>query len=81
MKGRIPASIEKEAKIEKVTPARGRRWISFDATAGQIRQALHTEIHQYRVNGDLHFANAIAPLIIPEAIAPISDRIHGARRF
>jgi len=53
-----------------ITVARGRRFIAFNATAQQIASALKTEIHQYRVNGELHFANATAPSL-PAAIQPL----------
>jgi uncharacterized protein (TIGR03437 family) len=76
---KMVAWLESEG-FEKVTPARGRRWISFDATAGQIQKALHTEIHQYRVNGEPHFANATAPSV-PEAIAPFAIGFAGLDDF
>jgi len=44
--------------------------IEFSGTAANVREALHSEIHQYRVNGEVHYANA-AELRIPEAIAPL----------
>ena len=43
--------------------------IDFSGTAGQIAEALHTEIHYLDVEGELHFANMIDPRI-PEALAP-----------
>ena len=42
--------------------------IDFTGTAGQIRQAFHTEIHNLQVNGQAHIANMSDPLI-PEALA------------
>src|SRR2546429_2102156 len=30
----------------------GRTVIEFSGTAGMVREALHTEIHQYKVNGE-----------------------------
>jgi subtilase family serine protease len=44
--------------------------IDLSGTAGQVRNALHTEIHQYNVNGEQHIANASDPKI-PAAFAPI----------
>jgi subtilase family serine protease len=41
--------------------------ISFSGTAGQIRQAFHTEIHKLYVNGEQHFANMSDPRI-PRAL-------------
>ena len=43
--------------------------ISFSGTAGQIRQAFHTEIHYLEVKGETHFANMSDPKI-PRALTP-----------
>ncbi len=43
--------------------------IDFSGTAGQVRNALHTEIHQLNVDGVKHFANMSDPEI-PSALAP-----------
>jgi len=43
--------------------------IDFSGTAGQIREAFHTEIHELAVNGHEHFANMSDPKI-PAALAP-----------
>ncbi len=43
--------------------------IDFSGTAGQVRQAFHTEIHALEVRGAAHIANMSDPLI-PEALAP-----------
>jgi hypothetical protein len=48
----------------------GRGAIEFSGTAGQLRQAFHTQIHRYAVNGALHLANATDPEI-PAALAPV----------
>ena len=50
--------------------ATGRTVIEFSGTAGQVRQALHTEIHKYVVHGEEHWANASDPQI-PAALAPV----------
>ena len=50
--------------------AAGRTVIEFSGTAGTVRQALHTEIHRYVVNGEEHWANASDPQI-PAALAPV----------
>jgi trimeric autotransporter adhesin len=57
----------------------GKTAIEFSGTAGQLRDAFHTEIHSYVVNGEEHHANnrdpeipaALAPVIA--GIAPIND--------
>lgn len=44
--------------------------IDVSGTAGQVREAFHTEIHSYEVNGAVHLANASDPQI-PAALAPV----------
>jgi subtilase family serine protease len=44
--------------------------IDVSGTAGELRDAFHTEIHNYNVNGKNHIANASAPKI-PAALAPV----------
>jgi len=43
--------------------------IDFSGTAGQVREAFHTEIHDLEVNGAKHIANMSDPRI-PAALAP-----------
>jgi hypothetical protein len=43
--------------------------IDFTGTAGEIKEAFHTELHQLSVNGEKHFANMSDPRI-PAALAP-----------
>ena len=50
--------------------ATGRTVIEFSGTAGQVRQAFHTEIHKYVVKGEEYWANASDPQI-PAALAPV----------
>jgi uncharacterized protein (TIGR03437 family) len=56
--------------FDVIALARGRRYIAFNATALQIERALKTQIHHYRVNGELHFANTTDPSV-PEAVQPL----------
>jgi hypothetical protein len=49
--------------------ARGKNWIRFSGTAGQVENAFQTEIHAYSVNGSPHYANSTG-LSIPAALAP-----------
>ena len=46
-----------------------RMMIDFSGTAGSIRNAFHTEIHQLDVKGQMHFSNMSNPQI-PAALAP-----------
>ncbi len=45
-----------------IRASRGRTEISFDGTAGQIESAFRLQMHQYLVNGKMHFANATEPV-------------------
>jgi Pro-kumamolisin, activation domain/Bacterial Ig-like domain (group 3) len=60
--------------------ARGRNWITFCGTAGQVANAFHTEIHQFNVDGQLHFANATA-LSVPAALAGVVSGVRGLHDF
>jgi subtilase family serine protease len=44
--------------------------IDVSGTAGQVREAFHTEIHKYVVNGKQHIAN-VSDVQIPAAMAPV----------
>ncbi len=48
----------------------GRNIITFSGTQADLRSAFHTELHQYSINGQKHYANATDPMI-PVAIAPV----------
>jgi hypothetical protein len=50
--------------------AAGRTVIEFSGTAGAVRQAFHTEIHKFVVNGEENWANASDPQI-PAALTPV----------
>jgi len=60
--------------------ARGRNWVAVSGTAAAIHSAFATEIHDYLVNGKLHFANATAPSI-PAALQGVVVAIHGLNDF
>ncbi|HKM86939.1 MAG TPA: Ig-like domain repeat protein [Terriglobales bacterium] len=55
-------------KVARVT--KSKQFIEFSGTAGQLRTAFHTEIHQYEVAGEAHYANA-GEISIPAALAPL----------
>jgi subtilase family serine protease len=48
----------------------GRMLVDFSGTAGQVREALRTEIHRLQANGQEHIANMSDPQI-PAALAPV----------
>ena len=60
--------------VEKV--AKGNNAIRLSGTAGQVKEAFHTTLHQYRVGSETHFANATNPMI-PAALAPVIAGIQG----
>ena len=60
--------------------ARGGRWIGFSGTAQQLSAAFKTELHHYRVNGKLHYANSSDPAI-PAALDGIVAGIYGLDDF
>jgi uncharacterized protein (TIGR03437 family) len=84
--GESPADIAKviawlkSEGFDIITTGRGRRYIAFNATVQQIQSALHTEIHRYRVDGMLHFANATEPSV-PEAIQSMVIGFDGLHDF
>jgi hypothetical protein len=69
-----------EAEGFKVDQSRGRQFVLFSGTAGQIRSAFHCEIHSYQVDGEMHFANATDPSI-PTAFEPVVLGIRGLDDF
>jgi uncharacterized protein (TIGR03437 family) len=70
----------KQQNLTVLGTARARNWIAFTGTAGQIETAFKTEIHNYRVNGELHFANASNPSI-PAALQGLVGAIRGLTDF
>jgi hypothetical protein len=60
--------------------ATGKMLIEFSGTAGQIKEAFHTQIHKYLVNGEEHVANASDPQI-PAALAPVVKGINSMHNF
>jgi len=60
--------------------ARGRNWIAFSGTAGQVARALHTPVHIFQVNGQTHFANTADPAV-PEAVAGVVGGFLGLNDF
>jgi hypothetical protein len=58
-------------QVAKITT--GKLAIEFSGTAAQVKQAFHTEIHNYVLNGEPHLANASDPQI-PAALTAV---VHG----
>ncbi len=60
--------------------ANGRDFIRFEGTAGLVQSVFHTQIHNYNVNGKMHFAN-VAPPMIPAALNGIVGGFRGLHNF
>jgi pro-kumamolisin-like protein/Big-like domain-containing protein len=58
----------------------GQMVMEFSGTAGHVRNAFHTEMHHYLVNGEAHMANASDPQI-PAALAPVVAGIRSLHNF
>jgi subtilase family serine protease len=54
--------------------------MDFSGTAGMIREAFHTEIHNLDVNGVAHFANMSDPQI-PRGLAPVIEGVVSLHNF
>jgi subtilase family serine protease len=76
---RITAWLESQG-LSVTRVARGRNWIVFSGTAAQVQRALHTEIHRYNVNGEMHFANAMTPSV-PAPLSGIAAGFRGLHDF
>jgi pro-kumamolisin-like protein/Big-like domain-containing protein len=53
----------------QVGTSKGRTVLEFSGSASQVKEAFHTTIHKYIVNGEQHWANASDPSI-PTALTP-----------
>jgi subtilase family serine protease len=60
--------------------ANSRNQIFFEGPVAQVESAFHTEIHNYLVNGELHYANASAPAV-PAALAEMTLGVHNLHNF
>src|SRR5580704_10241908 len=60
--------------------AQGGMTIEFSGTAGQVKEAFHTPVHAYFVDGERHYANAFDPQI-PAALAPVVAGINTLHDF
>lgn len=60
--------------------ARSRTWIAFSGIAAQVEAAFHTPIHNYLVDGTLHYAPS-TEAAIPEALSGVVAGITGLHDF
>src|SRR5712691_1107520 len=66
--------------FEVAQVSKGRSVIEFSGTAVQVREAFHTSINKYVVNGKAHWANANDPEI-PASLAPVVAGVHSLHNF
>jgi Pro-kumamolisin, activation domain/Bacterial Ig-like domain (group 3) len=60
--------------------SKGRAVIEFSGTAGEVRAAFHTQIHQYLIDSKTRWANSTNPEI-PAALAPVVAGIDSLNNF
>ncbi len=60
--------------------AKGRTVIEFSGNVGQVRNAFHTEVHKFVVNGEERFANVSDPAI-PAALSPVIAGVVALHNF
>ena len=58
----------------------GHNNIIFSGTASQVQHAFGTEIHNYEVNGKMHYANA-TPVMLPAALDGLVTAVMGLHSF
>lgn len=66
--------------LQVVSVARGKNWIAVSGTAAQVEAAFRTEIHNYLVNGETHYANTSDPSV-PAAFSSVVKGIRGLTDF
>jgi subtilase family serine protease len=54
--------------IDEISPSRN--WIAFSGFAHQMESAFHTQIHEFDVNGEAHYASTNEPSV-PRALANV----------
>ena len=60
--------------------ARARNSITFSGTAQQVENAFTVQLHQYDVNGEIHFSNTADPTL-PEALTGVVRAVRGLNDF
>ena len=66
--------------FEVTNVTKGKTVIEFNATVGLVKQAFHTDLHKFVVNGQSHWANTSDPQI-PAALAPVVDGLTSLHSF
>jgi hypothetical protein len=60
--------------------ANSRNQVSFNGTVAQLEAAFHTEIHNYLVDGEIHYANATEPSV-PAALSGMVLAVQNLHNF
>ena len=60
--------------------SKSRNAISFSGKAWQVESAFHTQLHQYKLNGEMHFANA-TEMQVPAGLASVLLNVRGLNNF
>ena len=60
--------------------ARSKQFVELSGAAGQLREAFHTEIHRYEIDGVSHHANS-SEISVPQALAPLIRGVAGLNDF
>jgi hypothetical protein len=66
--------------FEVTNVTKGRTVVEFSGTVAQVKEAFHTDIHKFVVNGEEHWANASDPQI-PTALAPVVAGVSTLHNF
>src|SRR6267154_716360 len=66
--------------FQNIKVAKGRTAVEFSGNVGQVRKAFGTEIRNFNVKGEDHFANVSDPQI-PAALAPVVRGIAALHNF
>lgn len=66
--------------FQGIKVAAGRTVIEFSGNVAQVRNAFHTEIHRFLVNGEMRQANSVDPQI-PAALTPVVAGIVSMHNF
>ena len=66
--------------FQGVKVGEGKTVVEFSGTVGQMREAFHTDIHQFLIRGELRNANVSDPQI-PAALSPVIAGVVGLSNF
>ncbi|MBT9330987.1 S53 family peptidase [Paracidobacterium acidisoli] len=76
---KVEAWLEQQGfSVDRV--ANSRDSITFSGTAEQVQAAFQTEIHQFRIGGETHFANAAA-IKVPAALSGVVRTVRNLNDF